>query len=148
MNRNAITSLVVALVLLPTIAHAEFATPRDIGDVRPVATKRTKIERVPARVSMVAAPRLTVDEVLTRINTVYMNGLQRCYRKSLLQDPSMSGKVMLAFRVDAEGRVQSQLGMTSKFDECLTKMMGGWKFSAPSSEASSSFRISLVLQNY
>jgi hypothetical protein len=143
------TALVIAaLLFVPAIAHAEFATPRDTGDVRPVATKRTKIERVPSRVALVQTPRLTVDEVLARVNGAYMSGLQRCYRKSLLSDPSMSGKVMLAFRVTADGRVQSQLGMTSKFDECLTKMMGSWKFSAPSSEAESSFRISLVLQNY
>jgi hypothetical protein len=141
--------LVVAALLLPAIAHAEFATPRDTAEVRPVsAVKRTKIERVPSRVALVNTPRLTVDEVLTRINTVYMTGLQRCYRKSLLQDPALTGKVMLSFRVDAEGRVQSQLGMTSQFDECLTRIMGSWKFSAPSSEADSSFRISLVLQNY
>jgi hypothetical protein len=123
------TALVIAaLLFVPAIAHAEFATPRDTGDVRPVATKRTKIERVPSRVALVNTPRLTVDEVLARVNGVYM-----------------SGKVMLAFRVTAEGRVQSQLGMTSKFDDCLTKMMRSWKFSAPSSEAESSFRISLVL---
>jgi hypothetical protein len=142
--------LVAALLFAPTLAHAEFATPRDTGDVRPAPTtiKRTKIERGPSRVALVTTPRLTVDEVLTRINTVYMNGLQRCFRKSLAQDPSLGGKVTLAFRVDADGRAQSQLEMTSMFDDCLTKMMTHWRFSPPASESESSFRISLVLQAY
>ena len=141
--------LVAALLLAPAVAHAEFAA-RETGDVRPPPTtiKRTKIERTPSRVALVTTPRLTVDEVLTRINTVYMHGLQRCFRKSLAQDPSIAGKVMLAFRVDANGRVQSQLAMTSTFDDCLSKMMTGWRFSPPASESESSFRISLVLQAY
>jgi hypothetical protein len=141
--------LVAALLFAPAIAHAEFAA-RETGDVRPAPTtiKRTKIERTPSRVALVTPPRLTVDEVLTRINTVYMNGLQRCFRKSLAQDPSIAGKVTLAFRVDAEGRVQSQLAMTSTFDDCLSKMMTGWRFSPPTSERDSSFKISLVLQAY
>src|SRR5690349_9729954 len=116
--------LLAALLFAPAIAHAEVAT----------TIKRTKIERTPPRVALVETPRLTVDEVLTRINTVYMNGLQRCFRKGLAQDPSIGGKVTLAFHVDGEGRVQSQLAMTSTFDDCLSKMMTGWRFSPPASE--------------
>jgi hypothetical protein len=141
--------LVAALLLAPAVAHAEFAA-RDNGDVRPPPTtiKRTKIERVPSRVALVTPPRLTVDEVLSRINTVYMNGLQRCYRKSLVADPTLSGKVVLAFQVDSEGRVQSDITGAGQFDECLSRVVGSWRFSPPASAKDSNFRISLVLQNY
>jgi hypothetical protein len=145
MIRNAI--IVVAL-LLPAIAHAEFAAPRDAGDVRPAMTKRTKIERVPSRVALVTTPRLTVDEVLNKVNTVYMTSLQRCYRKGLVADPTLSGKVVLAFQVDADGHVLSDITGARKFDDCLSRMVANWRFSPPASAKDASFRISLVLQNH
>jgi TonB family protein len=147
MIRNAALLVVAALLFAPALARAEFSTPRDAGDVRTVTMKHTKTERAPSRVALVTAPRLTVDEVLTRINTVYMSGLQRCYRKSLVQDPSLSGKVILAFQVDANGRVLSDITGERKFDECLSRMVANWRFSPPASEKQSSFRISLVLQS-
>lgn len=137
--------VVAALLLVPAIAHAEFATPRDSGDVRPSTVKRTKIERVPSRVALVNTPRLTVDEVLTRINTVYMSGLQRCYRKSLMQDPYLSGKVVLSFQVDENGHALSDITGERQFDQCLSRLVANWKFSPPASAKDASFRISLVL---
>jgi len=77
-----------------------------------------------------------------------MTGLQYCYRKGLANDPTLTGKVMLTFRVEADGRVQSQQDMTSQLDGCLSRIMGSWKFSPPSSTADSSYRISLVLKSY
>ncbi|HUS28694.1 MAG TPA: AgmX/PglI C-terminal domain-containing protein [Kofleriaceae bacterium] len=142
------TAILVVAVLLPAIAHAEFATPRDTGDVRPAATiKRTKVERSPSRVALVTTPRLTVDEVLTKINTIYMSGLQRCYRKSLAADPSLSGKVVLAFQVDADGHALSDITGGRKFDECLSHIVAHWRFSPPANQNDASFRISLALQN-
>jgi hypothetical protein len=146
MLRNTILSIALAVVLVPSFARAEFATPRDSGDVRPAA-KHTKIEHVPTRVALVTAPRLTVDELLTKINTVYMTGLQRCYRKSLMADPDMSGKVMLAFQVDDAGRVLMDAG-TTKFDQCVSRAVVGWRFSPPASANQAQFRISLVLQPF
>jgi hypothetical protein len=146
MIRNAI---LVALLVLPAIAHAEFAPPRDTGDVRPaVATKGTKIERVPSRVALVTTPRLSVDEVLDKVNKVYMTGLQRCYRKGLAADPLLSGKVVLAFQVDEAGRVLSDITGERKFDACLSRMVGTWRFSPPANPNQASFRISIILQNF
>jgi hypothetical protein len=130
--------LVVALLLAPAIAHAELVSP---------TSKRTKIERAPSRVALVTTPRLTVDEVLTRINTVYMSGLQRCYRKALAADPTLSGKVIVAFQVDSEGRALSDIAGERQFDECLSRVVGSWRFSPPATPKDASFRISLVLQN-
>jgi outer membrane biosynthesis protein TonB len=149
MIRNTIIVAVATALLLPSItARAEFA-PRDTSDVRPTPTKHitTKIEHVPARVALVTAPKLTVDEVLTKINTIYMASLQRCYRKSLLADPSISGKVILQFQVDENGRVLMDEGST-KFDQCVAHAVVGWRFSAPASDRDAHFKISLVLQSF
>jgi hypothetical protein len=127
------------------MARAEFVA-RDSGDVRPAIVKRTKLERVPARVALVTTPRLTVDEVLTKINTVYMTSLQRCYRKSLVADPAYSGKVILDFQVDEQGRVLMDRG-ANQFDHCIARAVGGWRFTAPASENETHYRISLVLQS-
>ena len=145
MIRNTILAIVTAVLFVPSLARAEFATPRDSGDVRP--TKRQKLEHAPSRVALVTTPRLTVDEVLGKINTVYMAGLQRCYRKSLVSDPDMSGKIMLAFQVDEAGRVLMDVGAT-KFDQCLSRAVVGWRFSPPSTSTGAQYRISLLLQSY
>ena len=142
--RNAIL-VVTAALLFPMVAHAEFATPRDTPEVRASTfVKKTKIEHAPSRVA-VATPRLTVDEVLQKVNTVYMSGLQRCYRKSLAYDPTISGKVMLAFQVGDDGSVQSNVPVATKFDECLSRIVGNWRFSIPATAKDSSFKISLML---
>ena len=145
MLRNTILAVVAAVLLVPSFARAEFAPPRDSGDVRPA--KHIKIERVPSRVALVTTPRLTVDELLTKINTIYMTGLQRCYRKSLVTDPDMSGKVMLAFQVDDAGRVLMDAG-TTQFEQCVSRTVVGWRFSPPASANDAQFRISLVLQAF
>lgn len=142
MLRNTIIALVLATVLVPSFARAEFATPKS-GDVRPAPTKHVRIPRV----AVATAPRLTVDEVLQKINSIYMPGIQRCYRKSLIADPTLSGKVTLAFQVDDSGRVLMDSG-SEKFDQCLARAVVGWRFTAPASETESHYRIGLVLASY
>lgn len=146
MTRHTVLALVAAALLVPSLARAEFATPRDGGDVRPAA-KHMKVEHVPARVALVTVPRLTVDELLSKINTLYMTSLQRCYRKSLVTDPEMSGKVLLAFKVDDQGRVQMDAGTTA-FDQCVARIAAGWRFSPPATANEAQYRISLVLQPF
>lgn len=145
--KNILLAVVAAVLFVPSFARAEFA-PHDTGDVRPApTTKHTRIERVPSRVALVTTPRLTVDELLTKINTIYMTSLQRCYRKSLVTDPDMSGKVMLAFQVDDAGRVLMDAG-TTKFEQCVSRAVVGWRFSPPANANDAQFRISLVLQAF
>src|SRR5690349_5025916 len=115
--------LVAALVVAPTVAHAEYAAPRRPIDWRLGAAK-TKVDKTPVKATFVAKgeadvelPVLSVDHVMSKINTVYMTGLQRCYTKSLKVDPNVSGKVTLTFTVDVKGRVLSDLeGVNSIFD--------------------------------
>jgi hypothetical protein len=83
---------------------------------------------------------------MAKITTVYIAGLQRCYRKSLVTEPALSGKVTLVFTVDAKGRVLSDLeGLTPSFDRCLTSMINSWRFPHESEPAEATFKLSIVL---
>ena len=144
--KNLLLAVIATVLFVPSFARAEFA-PHDSGDVRPAPTKRTKIEHAPTRVALGTVPRLTVDEVLSKINTLYMGGIQRCYRRSLVADPTLSGKVVLAFQVDDAGHVLMDAG-TQTFDQCMARMVVGWKFTAPANDAESHYRINLILQPF
>jgi hypothetical protein len=148
------TLLVAASLLAPTVAHAEYAAPR-----RPIEFKlgvaKAKPSKAPAKAELaskeeiaIAAeqPMLTVDHVMSKINTVYMTGLRRCYTKSLKTEPETSGKVTLTFTVDVKGHVLSDLdGLTPVFDNCLTNMISTWRFPHASEPAEATFKISLML---
>lgn len=143
---------VAAATLAPTAAHAEFSAPRR-AEFR-IAPSRAKAKPVPARAALapkkeeaeVHQPTLSVDDVMTKIQTVYMAGLQRCYRISLVTDPNLSGKVSLQFTVDAKGRVLSDMeGITPTFDACLNKMIGAWRFPHANEPEEATFKLSLVL---
>nr|MBA3452745.1 AgmX/PglI C-terminal domain-containing protein [Deltaproteobacteria bacterium] len=76
---------------------------------------------------------LTVEMVLDRINTVYMPNLQRCYRKGLLGDASLAGKIQLSFTVTERGGLDDieARGVSSEVDSCVSTAMSGWKFAIP-----------------
>jgi hypothetical protein len=147
-----LAAVVLAAVAAPSLAHAEFAAPR-----RPVEWKlgaaKAKSGKAPAKAAFAAKeetdveqPRLSVDHVMSKINTVYMTGLQRCYQKSLKVEPAASGKVTLTFTVDVKGRVLSDLdGLTPVFDNCLTNMISTWRFPHVSEPAEATFKLSLML---
>jgi hypothetical protein len=129
--------VVVVAVLVPSLARAEFIAKKP--EVRPAAT--AKVVQEP----------LTVDGVLRKINTVYMLGMQRCYVKGLSQDPSLTGKVTVAFTVNAWGHVSgTATGVAPQVDACLTNQLGRWQFPAPrdnkAKPTEASFKISLVLR--
>ena len=76
--------------------------------VRPNDPKQT--ERAPGRIQIRPVPgqpptttTLTVEMVLDKIKQVYMTGLVRCYRKGLVGDASLSGKVSVSFTVTERG---------------------------------------------
>jgi hypothetical protein len=95
---------------------------------------------------------LTPDSVLERISTVYMAGLKRCYRKALVTDATLSGKVALSFTVDERGRVTDPeaAGITTEVDSCISSQMGAWHFSTPKDKSGNptdvNFHIVLALQ--
>jgi hypothetical protein len=95
---------------------------------------------------------LTPEDVLGKIQGVYMVGLQRCYRLAIGQDAGLQGKVALELTVDSHGRVTdpAATGIADKLDQCITGQMAAWHFTAPRDKAGeptdASFKISLVLR--
>ena len=102
--------LVVAALLLPSVAHA------DTRRAQPIASK---------------AESLSVDGMLAKINTTYMQGMQRCYVKGLAQDNSLEGQATIVFTVNPWGRVSGTVsGIAPKVDACLTNQLSSWRFPA------------------
>jgi hypothetical protein len=147
-----LAAVALATVAAPTIAHAEFAAPRRPIDWK-LAAGKAKATKAPAKAAFAAKdeaeiqqPTLSVANVMSKISTVYMTGLQRCYAKSLKTEPTISGKVTLTFTVDVKGRVLSDLdGLTPIFDHCLTNMISTWWFPHVSEPAEATFQVSLML---
>ena len=92
------------------------------------------------------------DNVLLKIQTLYMSGLQRCYRKALVADAQLSGKVSISFTIDDRGHVTdaSATGVTAQLSSCVESQMGTWRFAIPRNKAGeptdASFHVSLVLR--
>jgi hypothetical protein len=83
--------------------------------------------------------------ILRKIQSVYMAGLQRCYQLALRDDAALAGKVALELTIEANGRVSepSATGVSAAVDRCIEHQMASWRFQAPRDEAT--FQISLVL---
>jgi hypothetical protein len=95
---------------------------------------------------------LTPQAVLDLINTQYMAGLQRCYRRGLALDATLSGKVTLSLTVDESGKVTepAAVGSDPQVDHCIQSLMGVWRFPIPHDAkghpTDATFHISLALQ--
>jgi len=130
-------SLLIAAVLIPTIAHAEFSAKK------------------PAEVRLTAAPKaepkaLTIDGMLDKINNEYMVGLRRCYTKGLAEDPSLKAKIKLTFTINAWGHTSGAItGIAPKVDACLTTQVSKWRFPSPRDNrgklSEASFRLDMLL---
>ncbi len=128
-------SLIIIAALLSThVAHAE------------IQTKTSRAAQPSAR----KVESLTVDAMLTKINTTYMQGMQRCYVKGLAQDNSLQGKVTIVFTVNPWGRVSGTVsGIAPKVDTCITGQLSTWRFPAPRTAkdqpTQATFKINLLL---
>jgi hypothetical protein len=95
---------------------------------------------------------LTAATVLDRITTVYMAGLQRCYRLGLATDSKLAGRVRVSFTVDERGKVidPDATGLSSEVDGCISRQMQNWRFPIPKDgdgdATDASFTVSLALQ--
>ncbi len=126
-------TLLLASILLPTAAHAEFMTSPK-SDVR-------------AHVPRLATEPLTVDYILDKIHRSYMPRLRRCYEKALAHDATLAGKVTLTFTVDRYGRVDgTAAGIAPKVDACLTSAVSSWRFRTERPRKPATFRLALQLQ--
>ena len=151
--------LVIAALLAPSLANAEMLATRRT-ELRPQPAQKTtkSSERTLTRTSLrapvaqaVTARGLGVEDVLGKLNGVYMTGLQRCYKKSLAMNPYLSGKLDLQFTVDATGRVSSdaQGNGDTGIAACVEGLMQRWHFGVALNDRAeptdASFRISLIL---
>jgi len=95
---------------------------------------------------------LTVAMVLEKINTVYMPGLQRCYKKGLMGDAKLGGKIAMSFTVGERGGLEdgNARGVSSEVDACVGSLMQSWKFAIPRDKdgdaTDASFKLTLALQ--
>ena len=95
---------------------------------------------------------LTPDAVLAKIQSAYMSGLKRCYKDYLKKDASARGKVTLSLTVNETGRTTkgNAHGFAGEVDDCITNLMGSWRFPIPhdkdgdATEASFSLTLQLV----
>jgi hypothetical protein len=124
-----IRNIVIATALLvPALAHAEIKTNK-------VARAKTALD---------------VDSMLGKINSTYMQGMQRCYVKGLAQDGSLQGKVSIVFTVNPWGRVSGTVtGIAPKVDNCINGQLASWRFATPRDAkdrpTTSTFKINLLL---
>jgi hypothetical protein len=95
---------------------------------------------------------LTPDTVLAKIQTSYMTGLQRCYRKGLVGDASLAGRVSISFTVDSHGALKDPdaQGVNAQVDACIAGQMDAWRFPFPRDKDGEptevSFHVALALQ--
>jgi hypothetical protein len=124
----------------PTLAHVDTHHDEPSGRI------------IPGNVKPETSTTLTAALVLGRISTVYMAGLQRCYRLGLATDSSLSGRVQISFTVDDRGKVilPDASGVSSQVDSCIGTQMQSWRFPIPKDgdgdATDASFTVSLALQ--
>jgi hypothetical protein len=120
---------IAAALLVPAVAHAELKTNQ---------------------IAQPKAESLSVDSMLGKISSTYMQGMQRCYVKGLAQDSSLQGKVTIVFTVNPWGRVSGTVtGIAPKVDNCINGQLASWRFAAPRDgkdrPTTSTFKINLLL---
>ena len=103
------------------------------GDVASV--DGNKIEQEPkTRIDILPKPPKEpgndISQIVSKIRTSYVGGLQRCYKKALGPQPSLAGKVALTFTVTERGGVSdgSAKGVDDGFEDCVEGLMTRWSF--------------------
>ncbi|MBK9034830.1 MAG: hypothetical protein IPL61_26800 [Myxococcales bacterium] len=118
------------------------ATPRVGTGQDPVIDRPTVITALPkdpevgppGRIKPIPTPTPpgdpSVDSIIRKISTTYIGGLQRCYKKSLVTDGTLSGKVTLTFSVTDRGAVTDHraAGVDDKLSDCVEGLMTKWTF--------------------
>ncbi|MBK7075085.1 MAG: hypothetical protein IPH44_22570 [Myxococcales bacterium] len=88
----------------------------------------------PGRIKPVPTPRPpgdpSVDGIIRKISTTYMPSLQRCYKKSLVGDGTLAGKVSLTFTVTDRGALTdgNAAGVDDNLASCVEGVMAKWSF--------------------
>lgn len=96
---------------------------------------------------------LTPGDVTSRITAAYLPGLQRCYQRALSTDATLTGRVAIAFAVDATGHATDGdvTGASGELGDCIEKQMTGWRFGIPrdtkGEPTEATFRVVLALRS-
>jgi hypothetical protein len=108
---------IVAVVLLSSAIAAAKPPP---GEIR-IASQRALDDTS-----------LSVTSVVTKINGSYMAGIKKCYQKQLAKKADAAGDLSLAFAVGPNGKaVHPSASGVDGVDNCVTRAMMGWAFTAP-----------------
>ncbi len=103
--------------------------PSDITNV-----DNHKIDQVPpTRIDIVPRPPkepVSIEAIVHKIRTTYMTSLQRCYKRELVTQPGLAGKVALSFTVTDKGKLQegNANGVAEGFEQCVEGLMTRWSF--------------------
>ena len=83
----------------------------------------------------------TVDEGLTKEEVAkvihsHMNEIRYCYESAILADPSLAGKVLVDFKIGAQGSVSTAQSAENTMNNvhvggCLIEKLKNWKFPQP-----------------
>ncbi len=122
----------------PTLTHQDHTEVR----FRPIQPGDIKVDTYTT---------LTADAVLSKINGLYMAGLQRCYAKGLARDATLAGRVTLKLTVSETGRIDDAdaRGLSDEVDQCIAGQMASWVFPPPHTAkgdaTQATFAVSLAL---
>jgi len=76
-------------------------------------------------------------EVIQRVIRAHLAQVRYCYEKSLLQQPTLAGKVVVRFVIDADGAVQEASDVSGpafpapEVPACITERVKTWRFPKP-----------------
>lgn len=124
-----------ALLGMGTVAQADLAPPSHRND--PLAGSSPWLSR-PGGAS--ATPEVTggsIDrEVIRRVIRRHVHEVRFCYEKGLTKNPKLEGTVAVAFRINAEGNVESSVVKQSSLnhpevESCIADHVLRWAFPKP-----------------
>jgi len=75
---------------------------------------------------------LTPDQI-RRVVAAHTGAMRRCYQQALVQSPNASGKVVLGWKIEANGTtsnvaVKSSTLKLPKAESCMQQQVQSWKF--------------------
>lgn len=109
-------------ILPGTTPPTVIAPPKDDERVPPGRIKPIPPKRTPDGPD--------VDGIIRKISTTYVSSLQRCYKRSLVGDATLAGKIVLTFTVTDRGAVTdaSATGVDDDLSKCVEGAMKAWSF--------------------
>jgi hypothetical protein len=75
-------------------------------------------------------------DIVQRVVRAHQGGVKYCYETELMRQPKLGGKIVVSWRIDLEGKVQSARIRTTSMnntavESCLVRQIGRWRFPKP-----------------